>query len=121
MSQNVKIQPFFRTDFIENREIRNGTRKEIFASFLQHPVTEERVYQQMALTASSMAYSWSKWNSEIKNREQIIVQGTEHLEDEPLLEVSTEQIIVQGAEHLEDERLTEVSTETRLHYRVQNT
>ena len=34
-----------------------------------------------------MAYSWSKWNSEIKNREQIVVQGTEHLEDEPLLEV----------------------------------
>ena len=42
---------------------------------------------------------------------QIIVQGSEHLEDEPLLD--REQIIVQGTEHLEDEPLLEVSTESR--------
>ena len=41
----------------------------------------------MSLTASCMAYSWSKWNSEIKDHEKIVFQGAEHLQDEPLLEV----------------------------------
>lgn len=49
-------------------------------------ITEERLYQQMAMTASTMAYSWSKWNAEVANPSQIVFQGCEHLEDEPLLE-----------------------------------
>ena len=44
------------------------------------------MYQQMALTASAMAYSWSKWNGETE-RDQIVFQAAESLEDEPLLEV----------------------------------
>ena len=40
----------------------------------------------MALTASAMAYSWSKWNNE-REREEVIFQAAEALEDEPLLEV----------------------------------
>ncbi|KAK3598788.1 hypothetical protein CHS0354_020899 [Potamilus streckersoni] len=52
----------------------------------KHPKIEERTYQQMALTASAMAYSWSKWNSDIHNREKILFQGAESLNDEPLPE-----------------------------------
>ncbi|RUS74159.1 hypothetical protein EGW08_018074 [Elysia chlorotica] len=51
----------------------------------KHPLIEDRTYQQMALTASSMAYSWSKWNNE-REREEVIFQAAEALEDEPLLE-----------------------------------
>jgi len=52
----------------------------------KNPMTEERLYQQMAMTASTMAYSWSKWNAEVANPSQVVFQGCEHLEDEPLLE-----------------------------------
>jgi len=51
----------------------------------KHPLILQRTYQQMALTASAMAYSWSKWNGETE-REQIVFQASEALEDEPLLE-----------------------------------
>lgn len=49
-------------------------------------IAERRFYQQMAMVASSMAFSWSKWNNENEDAEKIVVQGTEHLKDEPLLE-----------------------------------
>lgn len=52
----------------------------------QNPLIEERMYQQMALTASSMAYSWSKWNGE-RARDEIVFQGAEAKEDVPLMEV----------------------------------
>ena len=45
------------------------------------------MYRQMAMTSSSMAYSWSKWNIEVNNPDQIVIQGAEQLEDEHLLEV----------------------------------
>ncbi|XP_070551634.1 dynein axonemal intermediate chain 7-like isoform X2 [Ptychodera flava] len=48
-------------------------------------LTEEGVYQQMALTASHFAFSWSKWNAE-SGTEKIVVQGTELLQDEPVIE-----------------------------------
>jgi len=51
----------------------------------KHPLIEDRVYQQMALTASAMAYSWSKWNGET-DKDQVVFQAAESLEDEPLLE-----------------------------------
>uniref|UniRef100_A0A0B7AJV5 IC97/Casc1 N-terminal domain-containing protein n=1 Tax=Arion vulgaris TaxID=1028688 RepID=A0A0B7AJV5_9EUPU len=51
----------------------------------KHPLVEERMYQQMALTASSMAYAWSKWNSE-RGSGEIIFQGAEAMEDGHLME-----------------------------------
>ncbi|XP_064600678.1 dynein axonemal intermediate chain 7-like [Liolophura sinensis] len=50
------------------------------------PIVEDRLYEQMALTSAAMSYSWSKWNSECANRDWILFQGAEALEDEPLLE-----------------------------------
>jgi len=41
----------------------------------------------MALVSSAMAFSWSKWNADIKDRERIFVQAAEHTTDEPLTEV----------------------------------
>ena len=41
----------------------------------------------MALSASTMAFSWSKWNSEVQDKDRIVVQASEHLKDEALLEV----------------------------------
>ena len=54
----------------------------------QNAITEERLYQQLALVSSSLAFSWSKWNSEIDDTEKIVFQGNEHLVDEPLQEVN---------------------------------
>lgn len=59
-----------------------------FVVVFQSTIVEADVYRQMAITASTMAYSWSKWNGEMKNKKQIIIQGAEHLKDEHLLEVS---------------------------------
>ncbi|ELU16422.1 hypothetical protein CAPTEDRAFT_227810 [Capitella teleta] len=52
----------------------------------KNAITEERLYQQMAMTASGMAFSWSKWNSEVGDKERIILQGCEQLQDEALFE-----------------------------------
>ncbi|XP_050403844.1 dynein axonemal intermediate chain 7 [Patella vulgata] len=46
---------------------------------------EERIYEQMALTSSAMAYSWSKWNADA-DLHSIVYLGSESLNDEPLLE-----------------------------------
>ncbi|XP_053384527.1 dynein axonemal intermediate chain 7-like [Mercenaria mercenaria] len=40
----------------------------------------------MALVASAFAFSWSKWNSDTQDKEKILFQGSETLQDEPLLE-----------------------------------
>lgn len=45
------------------------------------------MYEQMALLSSAMAFSWSKWNSEMETSDKVLFQGSEALEDEPLLEV----------------------------------
>ncbi|XP_033752163.1 LOW QUALITY PROTEIN: axonemal 84 kDa protein-like [Pecten maximus] len=52
----------------------------------KHPIVAESAYEQIALTASSFAYSWSKWNGEIQERDKIFFQVSECLQDEPLLE-----------------------------------
>lgn len=44
------------------------------------------MYEQMALLSSAMAFSWSKWNSEMEMSDKVLFQGSEALEDEPLLE-----------------------------------
>ncbi|BFZ05042.1 hypothetical protein BsWGS_08084 [Bradybaena similaris] len=51
----------------------------------KHPYAEDKIYQQMALTASSMAYAWSKWNGE-RGRDEIIFQAAECMDDGPLME-----------------------------------
>lgn len=53
----------------------------------KNSITETRLYEQMGLTASTMAYSWSKWNGE-KESEKIIFQSAPQLKDEPLTEVT---------------------------------
>ena len=53
---------------------------------VQNAMVLGRIYDQMGLVASSMAFSWSRWNSEV-SEDTIIMQGTEALCDEPLLEV----------------------------------
>ncbi|KAH3877276.1 dynein axonemal intermediate chain 7-like isoform X2 [Dreissena polymorpha] len=52
----------------------------------KHPVIEEWCYEQMALCSSAYAFSWSKWNSEVQNREKVLFQGAESLDDMPLPE-----------------------------------
>jgi len=42
----------------------------------------------MALLSSAFAFSWSKWNSDTQDKEKVLFQGSEALQDEPLLEVS---------------------------------
>lgn len=49
----------------------------------KNPTALERLYDQIGLVASAMAFSWSKWNNEVND---IIIQGCESLRDEPLLE-----------------------------------
>jgi len=51
-------------------------------------ITENRMYQQMAMVASAMAFSWSKWNAEVPEpaKEKIVVQVAEHLADDALME-----------------------------------
>ncbi|KXJ05220.1 Protein CASC1, partial [Exaiptasia diaphana] len=46
---------------------------------------EKEMYQEMSLTASAFAYSWSKWNAE-SGEDRIVLQTTEQLQDEMLLE-----------------------------------
>ena len=95
-------------------------------------MTEDLLYQQMALTASTMAYSWSKWNNEVNDKEKGGKEGaedgekkeekegkaTEGAEEEEEKEEDREgkvkryvdKIIIQGAEQLHDEPLLEVRT-----------
>lgn len=51
----------------------------------KNPIVADRLYDQMGLVASAMAFSWSKWNSEVDSG-SVVMQGTEALQDEPLLE-----------------------------------
>lgn len=46
---------------------------------------ESNIYQEMALTASAFAYTWSKWNADC-GKDKIIIQAVEQLEDEQPLE-----------------------------------
>jgi len=59
----------------------------------KNSIAETRLYQQMGLTASAMAYSWSKWNGE-KESDKLIIQAAPHIKDEPLIEVKYLQLII---------------------------
>ncbi|KAL5006456.1 hypothetical protein ScPMuIL_015262 [Solemya velum] len=52
----------------------------------KQPAVEDRLYRQMSMMASAMAFSWSKWNTDVQDREKILFQGSECLRDEPLME-----------------------------------
>ncbi|XP_061178031.1 dynein axonemal intermediate chain 7 homolog isoform X2 [Saccostrea echinata] len=52
----------------------------------KNPIVTNWMYEQMALLSSAMAFSWSKWNSEMDTSDKVLFQGSEALEDEPLLE-----------------------------------
>ena len=59
-----------------------------FFLFSKEDWLEENLYQQMSLTASAFAYTWSKWNADC-GKDKFILQAIEQLEDEPPLEVHT--------------------------------
>ena len=59
----------------------------------KNAIAETRLYQQMGLTASTMAYSWSKWNGE-QDASKLIIQGTPQLVDEPITEVISTHFII---------------------------
>ena len=46
----------------------------------------EWLYHEISLTSSAVAYSWSKWNGEIQEKEKLFLQASEALIDEPLME-----------------------------------
>ena len=48
---------------------------------------EGSIYKEMALTASTFAYTWSKWNADC-GKDKIILQAIEQLQDEQPLEVN---------------------------------
>ncbi len=48
----------------------------------QNPLTEQRLYEQMALLSPVMAFGWSHWNAMCNDPNNLIVLGTEHLEDD---------------------------------------
>ncbi|XP_028414620.1 protein CASC1-like [Dendronephthya gigantea] len=52
---------------------------------IKESTLEKNIYEQISLTASAFAYSWSRWNSDC-GKEKIIVQATEQEADEPPLE-----------------------------------
>ena len=55
---------------------------------MQNSIAEQRLYAQMALTSSSVAYTWSRWNSGCEDKASLVVQVAECLIDEPIREVS---------------------------------
>ena len=52
---------------------------------------ENNIYQEMSLTASAFAYTWSKWHADC-GKDKIIIQAVEQLEDEQPLEVNKSSI-----------------------------
>lgn len=48
---------------------------------------ENNIYQEMALTASAFAYTWSKWNANC-GKDKIIIQSVEQLVDDQPFEVN---------------------------------
>nr|KAG5693296.1 hypothetical protein BaRGS_011617 [Batillaria attramentaria] len=97
----------------------------------KHPIVVERMYEQMALVASSMAFSWSKWNSAV-DYENVVLQGAEALSDEPLLEEDWGMFLVSKRrfaklkmsefdEEFSQEMETDVSFRSNLYHFLQGT
>jgi hypothetical protein len=77
----------------------------------KHPIIVERLYEQIALTASAMAYSSSRWNSEEDEEEEESAEKKEEKEEEEV-EGKSEKILFQAFEPLKDEPVTEVNRNT---------
>ncbi|VUZ56442.1 unnamed protein product, partial [Hymenolepis diminuta] len=48
----------------------------------KNELTEQRLYEQMALLSTVMAFSWSHWNTACHDSNRIILLATEHLDDD---------------------------------------
>nr|CDS17091.1 cancer susceptibility candidate protein 1 [Echinococcus granulosus] len=57
----------------------SGTRVECIE---KNPLTEQRLYEQMALLSPVMAFGWSHWNSACQDPSSIILVGAEHLDED---------------------------------------
>jgi len=75
----------------------------------KHPIIVERLYEQIALTASAMAYSSSRWNSEEDEEEEEPAEKKEEKEEE---DRKSDKILFQAFESLKDEPITEVNRNT---------
>ena len=74
----------------------------------KHPNIVDKFYQQMALTASSMAYASSRWNNE-EDEEEEEEEEKKETEEEKADKGKVGKILFQAFESLEDEPVTEVS------------
>ncbi|KAK5613900.1 hypothetical protein CRENBAI_014665 [Crenichthys baileyi] len=70
-------------------------------------LTEQAVYEQMALFASACAFSWSKWNA-ICGEEHLVLQVCEHHDPTPVPEDSWSMYLV-GAQRSQKLEITENS------------
>ncbi|BHF66130.1 Protein casc1 [Sparganum proliferum] len=55
----------------------------------KNPLTEQWLYEQMALLSPAMSFSWSRWNAECQDPKNIIVCATEHLDEEGPVDEAT--------------------------------
>ncbi|VDN10989.1 unnamed protein product [Dibothriocephalus latus] len=55
----------------------------------KNPLTEQWLYEQMALLSPAMSFSWSRWNADCQDPKNIIVCATEHLDEEGPVDEAT--------------------------------
>ncbi|TPP67512.1 hypothetical protein FGIG_07989 [Fasciola gigantica] len=55
----------------------------------KNPITEQRLYEQMALLSPAFAFGWSRWNAECSDRDTIIVTAVEHVDKEDTVDEDT--------------------------------
>ncbi|KAF8562908.1 hypothetical protein P879_08682 [Paragonimus westermani] len=54
-----------------------------------NPITEQRLYEQMALLSPAIAFGWSRWNAECSDRNTIIVTAVEHVDQDHSVDEDT--------------------------------
>ncbi|VDP93148.1 unnamed protein product [Echinostoma caproni] len=55
----------------------------------KNPITEQRLYEQMALLSPAFAFGWSRWNAECGDRDTIVVTAVEHVDQEDTVDEDT--------------------------------
>ncbi|KAF5399207.1 hypothetical protein PHET_07544 [Paragonimus heterotremus] len=55
----------------------------------KNPITEQRLYEQMALLSPAFAFGWSRWNAECLDRNTIIVTAVEHVDQDHSVDEDT--------------------------------
>ncbi|XP_063397948.1 dynein axonemal intermediate chain 7-like isoform X1 [Mytilus trossulus] len=74
----------------------------------KHPIIVDKLYQQIALTASAMAFSSSRWNNEEDEEEEEEGEKKEGEKEEPVVGGGkSEKVLFQAFEPLADEPVTE--------------